>query len=199
MYETIKKTLQSQLKSERYIHSLGVADSCVALAKRYGYENQENAYLVGLLHDCAKNIPKEAQIKICEENDMPLDAVELITNGLIHAKTGAVLARMVFGITDPSLLDAIAYHCTGRENMTLLEKIVYLSDMIEPSRAFVNLEELRKLAFENLNDALIMQMNMTICFTANKNSILHPDTIAARNYLLMEKRGTLQAYKKMIK
>jgi len=186
MFETSKNKLKTMLKPERYIHSLGVADSSAKLADHYGYDT-EKAYLVGLLHDCAKNIPKSEQLKICEENNMPLDDIERITDGLIHAKTGVIIAKTQFGLTDPELLDAISYHATGKENMTLIEKIVYLADMIESSRQFKNLENLRKEAFIDLDNALIMQMNLTIGFNLDKNSILHMNTILARNYLLIEK------------
>jgi len=186
MFETNKDKLKTMLTKERYMHSLGVADSSAKLADRYGYD-AEKAYLAGLLHDCAKNIPKIQQLKICEDNHMPLDDIERITDGLIHAKTGVIIAKTQFGLTDAELLDAISFHATGRENMTLIEKIVYLADMIEPFRQFKNLDDLRKEAFCDLESALIMQMNITIGFTLNKNSILHPATILARNYLLIEK------------
>ena len=198
MFEAEKETLKTMLKPERYQHSLGVADSAMKLAQTYQYPKVTDAYLVGLLHDCAKNIPKDEQIKICLENGVTPDKIEQITNGLIHAKTGAVLAKTIFHVTDEALLNAIRYHCTGRANMSLLEKIVYLADMIEPSRHFDNLAALRKRAFENLDEALILQMNITISFNLTKNSILHPDTINARNYLLIQKRETLQPAKKMV-
>jgi predicted HD superfamily hydrolase involved in NAD metabolism len=182
--DEMKAKLQAMLKPERYVHSLGVAQSCFDLAQKYGYDAQK-AYLVGLLHDCAKNIPKQEQIGICHKNNIQLDEIELITNGLIHAKTGVAVARIEFGLTDPELLDAISYHATGRENMTLIEKIVYLADMIDPSRAFGNLEELRKEAYVDLNKALLMTMNLVLKFNIEKNSILHPTTLLARNYLLI--------------
>jgi predicted HD superfamily hydrolase involved in NAD metabolism len=185
MYEDIKTKLETMLKPERYIHSLGVAESSEKLANRYGYDAKK-AYLVGLLHDCAKNLPKDEQLKICDENNMPLDNIERIIDGLIHAKTGVVIAKSEFGLEDPEMLNAIAYHATGRENMTLIEKIVYLADMIEPSRKY-NLDDLRREAFIDIDNAIIMQMNLTISHNLNKNSILNPRTILARNYLLIEK------------
>ncbi len=189
--EETKIKLQSMLKPERYVHSLGVAQSSFDLAQKYGYDPQR-AYYVGLLHDCAKNIPKQEQIEICNQNGIELDEIELITSGLIHAKTGFIVARDEFGLTDPELLNAIFYHATGRENMTLIEKIVYVSDMIEPSRKFDNLEELRKEAFVDLDRALLMTMNLVLKFNIDKNSILHPATLLARNYLL---RTTTERYK----
>ena len=189
--DEIKIKLQAMLKPERYVHSLGVAQSSFDLAQKYGYDTQK-AYLVGLLHDCAKNIPKQEQIEICRQNGIKLDDIELITKGLIHAKTGVAVAQNEFGLADPELLNAICYHATGRENMTLLEKIVYVADMIEPSRAFGNLEELRREAFIDLDRALLMTMNLVLKFNIEKNSILHPTTLLARNYLL---KTTSERYK----
>lgn len=149
--EDIQNKLRKKLKGNRYIHTLGVEYTSVCLAMKYEAD-LEKAELAGLLHDCAKELPAEKLIKICSDHGEKISTMEFKQPFLLHGKAGACLARNKFGVEDEDVLDAIRYHTTGRPAMTLLEKIVFVADYIEPNRKKAdNLTELRHLAFEDLD------------------------------------------------
>ncbi|NTW72559.1 MAG: HD domain-containing protein, partial [Eubacteriaceae bacterium] len=131
---------------------------------------------------------------IARENDLVFDEITLYETQLMHGPVGRLVARKEFGIEDEEVLSAIEFHTTGKANMTLLEKIIYLSDFIEPTRNYKGVRKLRKLALTNLDQALAMAFDNTIRFVISIESVLHPRTIEARNYLLMntkeEKNGS---------
>ena len=108
---------------------------------------------------------------------------------IIHGPVGAILAKRDYGISDEEILNAIRIHTTGDVNMSLLEKIIFLSDLIEPGRAFPGVDELRVKAFKDLDEAMVHAFDMTIMHVLNKGSLLHPKTVSARNYILMEKES----------
>ena len=179
--------LEEMLDEKRFKHSLGVRDTAEMLARCYG-EDVEKARIAGVLHDCAKNIPKDEAFAICERESIPLKPVCYIEKGLVHAYLGAHIAKHEFGIMDGDILSAIYYHTTGHEDMPLLTKIIYLSDLIEPGRNIPDLEELRLLAQKDIDEALIRAINSTISHVLSKGSILDCDTVMARNFLVQEKR-----------
>lgn len=185
--QAMLEKLREMIDAKRFAHSIGVRDTAVMLARQYGVDT-EKARIAGLLHDCAKNIPKDESIRRCEEAGIPLKPVCYIERGLVHSYLGAMVAKDEFGITDEEILSAIFYHTTGHEDMPLLTKIVYLSDIIEPGRNVPNLEELRALAIKDIDEALIRAINSTITHVLSKGSILDCDTVMARNFLVMEKR-----------
>lgn len=185
--QAMLEKLRGMIDEKRFAHSIGVRDTAVMLAARYGVDT-EKAKVAGLLHDCAKNVSKEESIRRCEEAGIPLKPVCYIEKGLVHSYLGAIVAKTEFGISDEEILSAIYYHTTGHEDMPLLTKIVYLSDIIEPGRNVPNLEELRQLAMEDLDEALIQAINSTICHVLQKGSVLDCDTVMARNFLVQEKR-----------
>ena len=129
----IKKELEHDLDSKRYEHTLGVAYTAACLAMRYGYD-MEKAYITGLLHDCAKCMSNKDKIEYCEKHDIPISEVEQDNPSLLHAKVGAEMSRHKFDIEDPEIYQAIFYHTTGHPNMSLLDKIIYISDYMEPHR-----------------------------------------------------------------
>ena len=185
--KALLEKLQGMIDEKRYIHSLGVRDTAVLLARKYGV-SEEKARLAGILHDCAKNIPKEEGIARCEAAGIPLKPICYIEKGLVHSYLGAHIAKTEFDIDDPEILDAIYYHTTGHEDMPMLTKIIYLSDIIEPGRNVPNLEELRRIAMEDIDEALIKAINSTITHVLGKGSVLDCDTVAARNFLVQKKR-----------
>ncbi len=160
--ESIKLDLQEKLSEQRYLHTEGVAYTAAALAMSYG-EPCEDALLAGWLHDCAKFYHNSQQIKLCEEFQLPVKPVEYENPGLLHAKVGAYLAKKYYGITNLNVLNAILYHTTGREGMTLLEKIIFVADYIEPSRNQApRLLEIRRIAFHELDQAVSMILSDTL-------------------------------------
>lgn len=179
--------LRTMIDDKRYTHSIGVRDTAELLAKRYGVDTKK-ARIAGILHDCAKNIPKPDAFAMCEREGIKLKPVCYIEKGLVHSYLGAHIAKTEFGIEDREILDAIYYHTTGHVDMPMLTKIIYLADMIEPGRNIPNLEELRRIAIEDIDEALIRSINSTITHVLGKGSILDCDTVAARNFLVQQKR-----------
>ncbi|MBR4980946.1 MAG: bis(5'-nucleosyl)-tetraphosphatase (symmetrical) YqeK [Lachnospiraceae bacterium] len=151
----IRKQLIKALDSKRYEHTQGVAYTSAALAMRYG-EDIRKAELAGLLHDCAKCLDNEKKINICKKNDISISDAEQRNPFLLHAKVGGHLAKTKYKIDDEDIINAILYHTTGRPGMSLLEKIVYIADYIEPGRDHEpNLDEVRSLSFQDLDEALL--------------------------------------------
>lgn len=177
----IEKMLEETLTISRFQHTLGVMYTAGALAMKYSV-NLEKAMLAGLLHDCAKCLSIDTQKRLCEENQILLSDSEKKNPALIHAKLGSYLAKEKYEVTDEEVLNAIAYHTTGRPNMTILEKILYVADYIEPERHHApNLPFVRKLAFENI-DKSILQISGDILnyLSENQNSVL--DTLTKKTY-----------------
>lgn len=155
-YDFIKmqKKLVKYLDEDRFAHTLGVMYTCASLAMVHGYD-LEDAQAAGLLHDCAKCIPNKKKLKLCSQHNIPVTAFEEEHPFLLHAKLGAYIARKKYDITDEEILSSITYHTTGRREMSMLEKIVYIADYIEPMRNKApNLDKIRKLAFQDLDECL---------------------------------------------
>lgn len=158
------RKLKKELDDDRYRHTLGVMYTSAALAMRYDAD-LEKAQVAGLLHDCAKCIPNEKKIKMCEKHQIPITRVEQGAPFLLHSKLGAYLARTKYEVEDEEILQAIVWHTTGKPEMTLLEKIVFLADYIEPMRwKASNLEEIRRIAFLDLDEAVYMTLRDTLLY-----------------------------------
>ncbi|NUK30862.1 HD domain-containing protein [Parageobacillus sp. VR-IP] len=179
--------VKKQLTEHRYQHTIGVMETAIELAKRYGADVKK-AELAAIFHDYAKFRPKEEMKQIILEQNMPKDLLSYNTE-LWHAPVGAYLVKTEVGISDEEILNAIRYHTSGRANMTVLEKVVYLADYIEPGRIFPGVEEVRDLAKQDLNKALIRAVQNTIQFLLKKNQPIYPDTINTYNSLIMEIKG----------
>ncbi|MEE1255789.1 MAG: bis(5'-nucleosyl)-tetraphosphatase (symmetrical) YqeK [Lachnospiraceae bacterium] len=160
MKKNIKKYIKKRLTKERYRHSLGVAYTAIALAMKYNPDTSNSdfmkkAELAGLLHDCAKNMDNDKKIHICDKNNISYSSLEAENAFLLHGKVGAYIAKTKFGIEDEDILNAIIWHTTGRPGMSILEKIIFIADYIEPSRKpLPELDYIRKLAFEDLDMAM---------------------------------------------
>lgn len=165
----LKQILQHELDDKRYEHTIGVMYTAASLAMCYGYDIKD-AMIAGLLHDCAKCIPTTETLRICNENNIVLSDIEQINHGLIHAKLGAYLAKERYGITNSDILHAIKYHTTGCPEMTLLDKIIFISDYIEPNRTRIeNLDIIRKLAYTNIDKALFKILSSTLEYLNETN------------------------------
>lgn len=182
----INSKLHYVLTPKRYKHTQGVAQESLQLAKRYG-ANTDKAYLAGLLHDCAKCLTDEEKLKLCDEYNIKLDDILKTQPDLTHSFLGAKIAEEEYNIKDKEILDAIAYHTTGRPNMSLLEKIVFIADYIEPNRDyFEGLDKVRDLAYKDINKAVIYALESTMNYNKNKRRIIHPLGIKALEYLKEE-------------
>ena len=187
--EEMHRKLRSTQKERRYFHTMGVVKEAVRLAPKFGIE-VEKAKIAALLHDCAKNFEQDRFLEIAAEYGVTLDEYALKEPALVHAFLGAAVAYRDYGVTDKEILDAIYYHTTARANMTNLEKLIYIADMIEPGRTMPQAEELRKKVETNLDDALIYAIDCSIKHVIKKGRLIHPDSIHARNYLI-ERRDEL--------
>ncbi len=157
-----QKKIKHEMDENRYQHTLGVMFTCASLAMRYEADIQQ-AMLAGLLHDCAKCIPNHKKLKLCEKHNIQMTEVERRNPFLLHAKLGAFLAMHKYKIQDKSVISAILNHTTGKPDMSLLDKIVYVADYIEPGRDKAeNLPEIRKLAFVDLDLTLYRILHDTL-------------------------------------
>ena len=178
----ISRKLSKILKKNRYEHTLGVMYTAASLAMCYGGGVQK-AMTAGLLHDCGKYISAEDQIRCRKKKEIPLTESELQMPALVHAKLGAYLARHEYGIKDSDILDAITYHTTGRPDMTLLEKIVYIADYIEPNRREIpGLEQIRKIVFTDIDRAVCLSAGSTVRYLKNGGKAVDPMTINTYNF-----------------
>ena len=195
--EKIKKRLREMLTEKRYIHSLNVADSAVKMSKIYGAD-EEKAYLAGLVHDCAKYFKKEQVDYYVDKYYIELDALERGNIALSHSVIGSYVAKYDFRIKDEDILKAVRYHTTGNVDMGLLEKIIYIADLIEDGRDYPGVDELRELAYGGkLDEAMILSFNNTISLMMKKGNTIHPRSVAARNFMIIEmKRKKAEAENK---
>ncbi|WP_153123329.1 bis(5'-nucleosyl)-tetraphosphatase (symmetrical) YqeK [Peribacillus tepidiphilus] len=182
--EKALQLVKEQITEHRYQHTLGVVETSIWLAEKYGADVKK-AELAAIFHDYAKFRPKEEMKEIIIREKMPKDLLEY-NEELWHAPVGAYLVEKEAGVEDPEVLDAIRYHTSGRVNMTLLEKVIFLADYIEPGRKFPGVEEVRELAKQSLDKALIKSLQNTILFLMKKNQRIYPDTFHTYNDLLLK-------------
>lgn len=172
----IQKELKKHLDEERYEHTLGVMYTSAALAMRY-QTNLDQALLAGLLHDCAKCIPNSEKVQICREKGLRVSEVEEANPSLLHAKLGAFFAEEQYGISDTEVLEAIRSHTTGRPGMSLMEKIVYIADYIEPGRKELpNMKDVRQMAFEDIDTCLYKILEDSLVYLNSRGIPIDPMT-----------------------
>ena len=176
----LKKELKKEMDDSRFEHTMGVMYTCGALAMRYGYD-LEKAMLAGLMHDCAKCMPNAKKLKMAEKHHLEISELERKNPFMLHAKLGAFLAKKKYDIEEEEILDAIRWHTTGRPQMTLLDKIVYIADYIEPKRDKApNLAVIRQMAFTNLDDALLKILTDTLGYLGDSSE--HVDSMTKMTY-----------------
>jgi len=183
--EELRPIALSFLKPKRMPHVLGTEHEAAVLARRYGAD-VTSARIAALLHDCTKKLSMEEQLALCEQYGIALDELERKNLKLLHAKTGAAIARDLFGVSD-EIYWAIYWHTTGKADMTKLEKVIYLADYIEPSRDFPGVEKLRRAVHADLEHGLLMALEDSIEEMRQRGNPVHPNTVEARDYLLRGK------------
>lgn len=181
-FEKVYEVVKNKLSEKRFYHSVCTMERCIEYAKIYGID-EEKAKLVGIAHDIVKETPKELRIEEAKKYGVKLDEIEENSLALIHAKVGAEICRKEFGFTD-EMVNAVRYHTTGRENMTLLDKITYLADATGKDREYEESQIAYEIAKKDLDKALIYFFKKTIEWTIQDEKLLHPDTINAYNYLI---------------
>ncbi len=182
-FKEIQQELQKSLKPERYIHTLGVVETAKQLARLHHVDVTKAAY-AALLHDCAKHLTKTEHIALCQAHQVPISTAEYANPALLHAKTGAILAKTQYGIADEEILHAIAVHTTGVPAMSDLDQIVFIADYIEPGRSTApHLDQLRALACTDLTGTTARILSDTIDYlrTTQKES-MDATTVEAYEY-----------------
>ena len=178
----LRKKLSSKLAPMRYEHSLSVSFTCMNLAMRYG-SDLDKAELAGLMHDCGKRYSDDIILKKCIKHGIEVTEAELNALPVLHAKYGAWLAEHKYQITDREILDAIGCHTTGKPDMTVLDKILYIADYIEPRRFKAeNLPLIRRLAYENLDETMYAILSGTLEYLDKKGGSIDPMTVEAYEY-----------------
>ena len=181
--DLIKLKLKEMLGEERLEHSVNTSKIARKLAMKYDYD-ADKAEVAGLLHDCAKDLDYKTLEKMVLEYNIELDEIVQKIPKLLHPLIGAAIAKREFNIQDPVILKAIKEHSTGAAQMSLLDKIIYLSDKIEPLRNMNGVQEVRKMAEIDLDRAVLMALDKALLYLINKRLLIHPISIEARNNIL---------------
>ena len=183
-----RRELQRRLKNSRFAHSIGVANTAVKLAEKFGVDRNK-AYVAGLLHDCAREFENEDLPAQAVKRGIKIGEVEKVAPLLLHAYIGAKMVTEIYDVDDEEIVQAIYRHTVGARDMSALDKIIYFADMIEPGRNYPGVDKLRELAetSNNLDEIILTALGESIIFVVQKGALLHPSTIDARNYLLLER------------
>ncbi len=182
-----KKLLKTLLKTDRYEHSLGASETAKKLAERWGAD-AEKAELAGLLHDITKNMPAEEQLAMLKKGGVTLSEAVLACPFIWHSYTSAFYVRDVLGINDTEIFDGIYYHTTGKKGMTLFEKIVYIADLVEPSRTYPDAKRLYALAFEDLDEVVFESARWCLFKNSRDGGYIYGDTFELYNECVLKRR-----------
>lgn len=186
-YEQIIKPLMG---NKRFKHSVNVADMCVTLAKKFG-EDEDKAYTAGILHDCRKEIDKNAMLAEAEKSEYYIDPAERDCFKLWHGIAGAYYVKNVLKIEDRDILNAIRFHTVGRAYMSRLEKIVFLADMVSKDRDYPHVEKYREAVLKSLDNGMFQTLRWSIMKTAEDGNKIPICTIEAYNFYSKFQKGAL--------
>jgi predicted HD superfamily hydrolase involved in NAD metabolism len=179
--------VKEHLTEHRYIHTCGVMETAIHLAAKYGADVKK-AEIAAIFHDYAKFRDKDEMKEIILSHHLGDELLEYNAE-LWHAPVGAYLVEKEVGIDDEEVLEAIRNHTSGKRKMTVLDKVVYLADYIEPNRQFPGVEGIRQMAETSLDEALIASLRNTMTFLMKKNQAIHPDTFRFYNGLIFDRRS----------
>lgn len=171
--------LKGRLQEKRFKHSLGVMNMAERLARKYNVDVKE-AKIAGLLHDCAKNMSNQELIEYCKNNGIEIDDIKMQSPGILHADVGADIAKKKFNVSD-EVKESILYHTLANETMTDLDKIIYISDLIEEGRDLEGLDKIREMAFIDLDKALVMALEYCMENVKQVGKNIHKQSIDALN------------------
>lgn len=183
MQNIILKDLKEYLSEERYRHTLSVRDEALKLGKVYKCDLKK-LEIATLLHDIGKSKKVDKLLPLSNDFSIMIKERLKYENNIFHSIASAFIAKEKYNIEDEDIINAILYHTTGRSNMSLIEKIVYLADYIEPNRKHQGVEKARSLAYKNLDEAILYALNKTIIYLIEKNEIIDTKAIEARNCLI---------------
>lgn len=180
----LRKEISKIQDGKRYEHTLSVAYTAANLAACYGGD-VEKALIAGMLHDCAKSMPDHKLLEICEKHHLPISREERKKPSLLHAKVGSHLAHKKYKVADQDILNAICYHTTGRPQMSILEKIIFVADYMEPGRRQApRLEQIRRMSYTDLDQAVLMILEDTLAYLQANAAVIDQTTQETYNYYL---------------
>ena len=182
-----KKLLKTLLKPERYAHSPGASETAKKLAEKYGTD-ADKAELAGLLHDITKNMSNAEQLKMLEKYGVPQTEAVLACPFIWHSYTSAFYVRDVLGISDTEIFDGIYYHTTGKKGMTLFEKVIYIADLVEPTRTYPDAKRLYALAFEDLDEVVFESAKWCLFKNSRDGGYIYGDTFELYNECVLKRR-----------
>lgn len=183
IYKEVDRKIKSTMTLKRYQHVIGVVNTSSKLADIYG-EDVQKCRIAAIFHDYAKQFTKDQVQQTTLEYCVKLDTLEKDSIQLSHSKLAAEIAKKEYGIYDQDILNAISFHTTGRAYMSMIEKIIFVADSIEPGRKYPGVEAVRDLAFHDINKAILIIYKHTITHLLNSDHKIHPDSVTARNYFI---------------
>lgn len=181
-----KKIIKEKMGDFRYEHSVNVSKEAKKLARLYG-ANEEKAQLAGILHDITKEIPKDEQLQIIVDSGIILDNVQKNAPKLWHGISGSIYVQQNLCIDDEDILNAIRYHTTGRANMSLLEKIIFIADFTSEERTYSGVATMRKKSRKSLDEAMLYAYKFTFKDLSKREIAIHPDEVACYNDIILQK------------
>lgn len=182
-FMSMAAAVQEHMSRHRFRHTSGVIETAKKLARFYGVD-ENKAGTAALLHDIAREYDAGQVLQRCLQLGIPVDETEKAVPDLLHGKLAAHIARETYHVNDSEILNAIEIHTTGQKNMSMLDKIIFIADMIEPGRDYPGVDSLRKTAYEDLDRAVLAGLESTIRYVLAMGLIIHPNSIEARNSLL---------------
>ena len=180
----MKKKLKTMLCGERYSHSISVMNAAKELAQVHGADVRR-AEIAGLLHDCMRDAGIEKLFLECKKHGIAASTIESSHPELLHSVVGAYVVEEEFGVTDPEVKDAIRRHTTGEAGMSTLSKIIFLSDYLDPEKGMGDRDEVLDMAMNDIDAAMLYVLEKKILYIIKKKALMHPETINARNDILM--------------
>ena len=181
--DNLKKKLKEMLTRETYAHSLSTCETALELARRFGV-SEKKVEIAALLHDCAKSMSYDELIYNVKKYKIPVDKLELRTESLLHAPVGKKLTSVLFGITDPQILNTIRYHTTAAPEMSNVAKIIYVADFIELARGHKGVKDARKAAEKDIDKAMLFILRKKIPYLVKEKVLIHPRSAKALNWFL---------------
>ena len=181
-----KKIIKEKMGDFRYEHSVNVSKEAKKLARLYG-ANEEKAQLAGILHDITKEMPKDEQLQIIVDSGIILDNVQKNAPKLWHGISGSIYVQQNLCIDDEDILNAIRYHTTGRANMSLLEKIIFIADFTSEERTYSGVATMRKKSRKSLDEAMLYAYKFTFKDLSKREIAIHPDEVACYNDIILQK------------
>lgn len=185
--ELLMQRVQMQMSEKRFKHVLGVEEAAIALAEKYG-ASPEKASIAALTHDYAKERPDDEFELVIRRDGFDLALLEW-NNAIWHGVVGADFVQRELGIDDEEILNAIRLHTTGAAEMTLLDKIIYVADYIEPGRDFPGVQEAREIALVDLDEAVAFETKQTLAHLIQQERPIYPKTIETYNHWVAKKIG----------